>query len=229
MSCTTNLCGNSIIIDDHPVMQEGLASLLERNGYPVSARVSSVAELERLLSGCQLFTEQTVAFIDKNLKDGENGFDALSLIRGTHPEIKCILYTAYDTASFAVQAFERGAAGYVTKDADVSELLDALREVSAGRTYIQKSIQGRMFNASRLLSLLTKKERGVVSLAIEGLDDAGIAQRLGVSLRTVENHLSAVYDRLGVKNKPELLEKLNSPETPGGVQVFDNFSGGGRR
>lgn len=145
-----------IIFDDHRMMQEGLSSCLESHGCTVVARLASLSELEALLKNGVPVPEGTIAIVDKQLGT-ESGCDAVSMINASGRGIKCIMYSAFYSVPSVMQALERGAYGYITKDTDGKELLSALETVSRGNRYVQRDLQEKMNLASVLLSVLSKK------------------------------------------------------------------------
>ena len=219
-----------IILDDHLMMQEGLSSYLESYGCTIIARLASLSELAALLKSSMPIPDGTIAIIDKQL-GAESGCDAISMINAAGRGIKCIMYSAFYSVPSVMQALERGAFGYITKDTDGKELLSALETVSHGKQYVQKELQEKMNSVSVLLSLLSKKEQQVVICLLNGLDNAQIGAQLNISKRTVENHLSTIYDKLGITSKRELMQAFggNNDATNISIQVFDKkqYTGGG--
>ena len=94
--------------------------------------------------------------------------------------------------------------GFVSKNAGKSEILDAVRTVARGGTYIQKDLIPGMMYVSSIIVSLTKKERELLDLISEHLPNEIIASRLGISKRTVENYVSRIFDKFNVKNRYEL-------------------------
>lgn len=214
-----------IILDDHRMMQEGLSSYLESHGCTVVARLASLSELEALLKNGVPVPEGTIAIVDKQLGT-ESGCDAVSMINASGRGIKCIMYSAFYSVPSVMQALERGAYGYITKDTDGKELLSALETVSRGNQYVQRDLQEKMNSASVLLSVLSKKEQQVAVCLLDGMDNGQIGEQLNISKRTVENHLSIIYDKLGITNRREFINKFCGNGKPGGVtiQVFNKDS-----
>ena len=160
--------------------------------------------------------------MDKQLGT-ESGCDAVSMINASGRGIKCIMYSAFYSVPSVMQALERGAYGYITKDTDGKELLSALETVSRGNQYVQRDLQEKMNSASVLLSVLSKKEQQVAVCLLDGMDNGQIGEQLNISKRTVENHLSIIYDKLGITNKREFINKFCGNSKSGGVtiQVFN--------
>ena len=139
--------------------------------------------------------------MDKQL-GAESGLDAVSMINASGRGIKCIMYSAFYSVSAVMQALDRGAFGYITKDTDGKELLSALETVAGGHRYVQKELQNKMNSVSRLLTLLSKKEQEIAICLLDGMDNARIASHLYISKRTVENHMSIIYYFLWTTHSP---------------------------
>ena len=132
----------------------------------------------------------------------ESGFDAADFLvrRG----VDCLMYSSFSNAGFVVKTMEHKIKGFVSKNAGKSEILDAVRTVARGETYIQKDLIPGMMYVSSILVSLTKKERELLDLISEHLPNEIIAARLGISKRTVENYVSRIFDKFNVKNRYEL-------------------------
>ena len=179
------------------------------------ARLASLSELEALLKNGVPVPEGTIAIVDKQLGT-ESGCDAVSMINASGRGIKCIMYSAFYSVPSVMQALERGAYGYITKDTDGKELLSALETVSRGNQYVQRDLQEKMNSASVLLSVLSKKEQQVAVCLMDRMDNGQIGEQLNISKRTVENHLSIIYDKLGITNKREFINKFCGNSNDGG-------------
>nr|MCR4822808.1 response regulator transcription factor [Treponema sp.] len=122
--------------------------------------------------------------------------------------IKCMMYSSYSNAGFIVKSMEHKIKGFVTKNADKKEILEAVRAVARGETYIQKDLVSDMMYVSGIMVTLTKKERDLVLLLSEHLPNEIIAEKLNLSKRTVENYVSRIFDKFNVKNRFELEQYL---------------------
>lgn len=148
--------------------------------------------------------ENLLAMIDIKL-EGENGFECADFL--VEHGIKCLIYTSFCNAGFIVKTMEHKIRGFLSKNADKKEMLEAVRAVFRGETYIQKDLIGNMMYISGILATLSKKEREFLDLISEHLPNDEIARRLNLSKRTVENYVSRIFDKFNVKNRYEL-EKL---------------------
>lgn len=179
------------IVDDHPVVREGTAALLDAEpGLRVVGTASSIEEASSLLDP---------SAVDVLLLDIRLGSDSgLALVGGSEPRPAIVVLTAYDYPQYAAAALRLGASGFVIKTAPVAELVDAIRRAAAGGLAF-----GRRPDAVTVASL-TPREREVVELVVEGLSNDEVGAALAVTTKTVEGHLRRLFDRLGVQSRTEL-------------------------
>ena len=118
------------------------------------------------------------------------------------------MYTSYSNAGFIVKTMEHKIKGFLSKNADKSEILEAVRAISRDETYIQKDLVGDMMYVSGILITLTKREREILDLISEHLPNEVIAEKLLLSKRSVENYVSRIFDKFNVKNRYDLEKML---------------------
>ncbi|MDQ3552813.1 MAG: response regulator transcription factor [Chloroflexota bacterium] len=209
------------IVDDHPALREGTAALLKREpDIEIVAMVGSLAETRALIEGVD---PPDVVVQDIRLGD-ESGLRMLTGERSTgerstggrpgrsRPAI--ILWTAYDYPQYAAFAYRAGAAGFVVKTAPTAELVEAIRRVAAG---------GLHFGSRPDLDTLSLsgRERDVLERVVEGRSNDEIGVDLGVTTRTVEAHLTRLFERCDVRSRTELATRairegwLDVPSTAG--------------
>ena len=134
--------------------------------------------------------------------EGQSGFDAADYL--IEHGINCLMYSSFSNVGFIVKTMEHKIKGFITKNADRAEIMEAIHTVSRGETYIQKDLLSDMMYVSGILVTLTKKERELLDLIAEHLPNEIIAERLGISKRSVENYVSRIFDKFNVKNRYEL-------------------------
>ena len=193
-----------VLADDHEIVLDGLRRILEPE-FEIVARVADgralVAEIERLKP------DVVVADISMPLL---NGLDALRQCQSAHSRTRFVFLTASPDVALATQAFRLGASGYVLKHAAAEELVVAMREALAGRTYITPRIAKEVLQ--NLMSRpgdvtepeLTGREREVLRLLAEGKIIKEIAAVLSVSPRTVEFHKNNIVAKTGLRTTAEL-------------------------
>jgi DNA-binding NarL/FixJ family response regulator len=178
------------VIDDHPLVREGSAAIVERaDDMEIAGIAGSLEELRPMLDG-----SVDVLLLDLRLGN-ESGFDLLR--NGSDaPMPAVVVLTSYDYPQYADAALRLGATGFVVKTAPTAELLDAIRRAAAG---------GLAFGVRPGNGVtLSAREREVVKLVVDGASNDEIGGRLGISARTVESHLRRLFDRVGVASRTEL-------------------------
>ena len=194
---TENPC--IFIVEDHPLMREGLASYFKRTGrWQITGIAASLEEAKKYLP--DLKTD--IVLLDIQLEDGW-WLDLVPLIKQSKPPTIAV-YSAYDDYAHVRIALGLGARVYVCKRRNEKELEKALLEALGGKICIDSSVQERLNTAANLFSLLTRRESEIVNLVKDGLSNREIAAHLGISHRTVENILSCIYDKTGIKSRLEL-------------------------
>lgn len=202
------------IVDDHNMVRNGLKSWLETHTkYRVPKDFSSSAEcvdclecLSKIDNGCpsEIFPE--IIIVDVQLIN-ENGFSLVKTITKKFPEIKCVMYSMFDTTGFVLQAKDCGAKGYISKVAKEEELAHCLDVVQSGGTYIEENMIKAQDKVSSIVSILTKQERNIFEAILQEKSNAQICEENFLSARTVENYTSRLYSKIGVKNRDELISK----------------------
>jgi DNA-binding NarL/FixJ family response regulator len=179
------------VVDDHPLVREGTAALIDRqDDMKIAGVASSLDELRTILAN----TEVHVLLLDLRLGD-ESGFDLLRHeSAGRMPAV--VVVTSYDYPQYADAALRLGAAGFVVKTAPTAELLDAIRGAASGGLHFGV----RPGNGVAL----SERERDVLRRVVEGASNDEIGARLGISSRTVESHLRRLFERHDVASRTEL-------------------------
>jgi DNA-binding NarL/FixJ family response regulator len=193
---------NIMVIDDHPIIHDGLKTLMgSENDLEISAVASSANEAVKLLK-----TEQPdLAIIDLSLGDSD-GTALVQKLKKKYPKLLILVYTMSEEKLFAERTARAGADGYVMKTSPPSELKEAIRTLLAGESFfspetaqrIQNKTNGRHNAPRTLLDKLSNREMDIFKLIGEGLDTLSIGERLNISRNTVDTH------RINIKNKLEL-------------------------
>jgi two-component system response regulator NreC len=191
-----------ILADDHEIVRDGLRMILEAEpDIEVVAEVGETEAARRRTSGLK----PDVLVLDLNMPDGPS-LPAIPAILEASPETAIVALTMQDDPGFAREAFRLGARGYVVKHSAGRELIDAIRAALGGDTYINPQLGARVAAAPEGPPAgLTPREAEVLGLIAEGHTNPEIAERLVVSVRTVETHRSAVHRKVGTTNRAELV------------------------
>jgi len=191
-----------IIIEDHPIMRSGLAAFFESTGrWQVKETASNLNEAKKLFVN----VTADAALLDIQLDD-RWGLDIipwmLENLNGRMPVLA--VYSAFDDYAHVSAALGMGVKAYVTKRRSEQELEAALLAALSGSEYIDEAAQIKLNNVTELVNLLTKREAEILTLTKNGLSNKQIAYDLGISRRTVENILSCIYNKTGIKSRREL-------------------------
>jgi DNA-binding NarL/FixJ family response regulator len=194
-----------IIIEDHPIMREGLANYFNgTNRWQVTGTASTFAEAKELVDR----VSADIFLLDIQLEDGW-GLDIIPYItkqerlEGKAGPIMAV-YSSFDDYAHVSAALGMGVQAYVCKRRGEQELEAALRAALDGTPYIDDTAQSKMNKTENFFSLLTRRETEIFRLVTQGLSNKQIAETLKISQRTVENILSCVYDKTGIRSRAEL-------------------------
>ncbi|WP_254875471.1 response regulator transcription factor [Streptomyces sp. CAI 127] len=197
------------LLDDHEVVRRGLRDLLESEEDLVVVGEAATAA-QALARGPALRPD--VAVLDVRLADGD-GITVCRELRSRMPDLACLILTSFDDEEALLDAIMAGAAGYVLKQINGSDLVSAVRTVAAGRSMLDPSTTARLMRSLRnaeagppaeedeRLAVLSERERSVLDLIGEGLTNRQIALRLYLSEKTVKNHISRLLGKLGVERR----------------------------
>lgn len=200
-----------ILAEDHTMVRAGVRTLLEDAGLDVAGDTSDGADAVRLARDL----EPDVVVLDVAMP-GLNGIEAAREIRGEHPGMGIVVLSMHGDPQYIAEAFKAGANGYVPKDAAFSELLTAVREVAAGRTYMTPSVSHTALQdyLRRVrneipptgLDLLSPRERQVLQLIAEGKTSGDIGRELFISTHTVDTHRRKIMEKLDLHNIVDLVK-----------------------
>ena len=192
-----------VIVDDHPMVIEGLKILLS-NYDAVVVRQTFTRGLDALHQLSLL--GNAVVLLDINLPD-INGIELCEKLMASNPKSKILGMSTYNDASVIRQMVQKGAKGYLIKNATAEELYTAIENVYNGKTYFTADVQ-RILAESSLKSLprLTRREQEVLRLIAGGKTTQQIAEQLFVSPLTVETHRRNLMQKFGVSNAPALIK-----------------------
>lgn len=199
-----------VIADDHPVFRHGLQALL---GSVPDVDVVAVAATGEEAVELAVAERPDVVLLDLQLP-GISGVEACRRIVAAAPTVRILILTMFEDDSSVFAALRAGATGYLVKGADAEEILRALQAVAGGEAIFGPAIARRLLDYLSAPSLdvprqafpqLTDREVDVLNLLAQGLDNATLATRLGLSPKTVRNHASAIFAKLRVADRAQAI------------------------
>jgi len=202
-----------ILVDDHLIVRDGFKSLLKReSNISIIGEAGSYKELEEILD----FDIPDIIILDISLPD-KSGIDITKIIKEKYPSIKIIILSMYTNDEFVFNALKAGANAYIPKNTTKNELLNAITEVSNGNDFISNQIKnivlkGYLNNISdseknqESQEILSKREKEILVLCAEGTGNKEIADKLFISVRTVESHKSHIMQKLNLSSTADLIK-----------------------
>lgn len=227
---------NIILCDDHALLRNGIKSWIATHSpYKVTHEAGTWAECEKIIDSIASITATikpqanealapeaqngciaSIAIVDISFKaeyttagyEENCGFEIIR--RLTALGIPCIAYSSHDSGGFVEHATSAvvGAKGFVSKNADETILLAAINAVANGKSYIQAELVTGLLEVRDIAQTFTKKEKRVAEALTIYNTNAEVAAALGITEKTVVNYLTIMYDKAGVKNKLEFLQKM---------------------
>jgi len=185
-----------LIVDDHPILREGVALILEDR-----TDITVVGEARDGVEAIVRFRElkPDITLMDLQMP-GMGGVEAITAIRAEHPDARIVVLTTYDGDVQAVRALKAGAMGYLLKSSLRTEMLDAIHQVHDGRRYLHRHIADEI--ALHIIDdPLTEREVAVLQLVAVGKANKQVAWELGVSEETVKAHLKVIFAKLDVADR----------------------------
>jgi len=190
------------IVDDHKILTEGLKSLIEEsNTAKVVGVAHSAAELRQSLG----FWKPDVLLMDVGLPD-VNGVDLCQEVKTDFPEIRVLALTTHNEYTVVRQMLDRGASGYLVKNAMAEEVLAGIQAVAAGETFLSHEIDVLMKRPSANNIWLSDRERELLRLISEGLTNNEIADQIFLSPETIKGYRKNLLLKLGAKNTAVLVK-----------------------
>ncbi|SER44993.1 two component transcriptional regulator, LuxR family [Actinokineospora terrae] len=198
-----------LLVDDHEVVRRGLRDLLDgEDDIEVVAQAGGVGEALALTSSLASSRPVDVAVVDMRLPDGD-GVALCRSLRALAVPPACLVLTAFDDESALIEAIMAGAAGYLLKQVRGHDLVNAVREVAAGRSLLDPVTTAHVLDRMRRsveadeLAGLTEREREVLALVGDGMSNREIAERLFLAEKTVKNHVTSVLAKLGMQRRTQ--------------------------
>ena len=200
------------IIDDHPLVRSGLKQLIEGEAdLNVCCEADCIKGAIDIIAKCM----PDIAIIDLSLPDG-NGLDLVKRMQSHYPDIPVLVSSMHDENLFAERALLTGAKGYINKQEAGEQVIHAIRQILKGGFYVSQRIRdhlnlpaaGAADKAPRSrIELLTNRELQIFEFIGQGLGTAGIADKLHLSIKTIETHRANIKKKLGLDSSTELTRR----------------------
>lgn len=188
-----------VIVDDHPVVRDGLRGMLEsQSDFEIVGEASEGEAAVRMAESLN----PAIVLMDLRMP-GMDGVTAIREIKTNNPQVQILVLTTYDSDADILPAIEAGASGYLLKDTTREELFAAIRAAARGETVLAPSVAARLVSKMRAPGeeKLSKRELEVLQLVAEGDSNREIASRLHISQATVKSHLLHIFGKLGVSDR----------------------------
>ena len=193
------------LLDDHEVVRRGVRELLEEAGLDVVGEASTAEEAVKRIPAIK----PDVAVLDVRLPDG-NGVEVCREVRDKVPGLACLMLTSYSDDDALFEAIMAGAAGYVLKQIQGNELVEAIRTVAAGQSLLDPAATARVLERLRAgapeddkIAGLTDQERKLLDLLAQGLTNREIAAQMYLAEKTVKNYVSNLLAKMGMQRRTE--------------------------
>lgn len=195
-----------MIADDHSMIREGLKNLLELDGD--IQVIAEAVDGEDCLNKLQV-VKPDVLLLDINMPK-KNGLEVLKSLKSKKSKLKVLVLTVHNEIEYLMKAVDIGVNGYVLKDSESAELKKAIFTVAEGESYIQPSLipalNAKMIETNKdaeKIKSLTRRELDVLKLLAVGMYNKEVGKRLEISERTVKNHVSNIFKKLGVTDRTQ--------------------------
>ena len=219
VSCTIHFLGQNdvrpariFIIDDHPLVRNGLRMLIDSE-----SDLSVCGETDRIEGAMGLIAKCSpdLAIIDLSLPDG-NGIELVNRIKRQHPDISVLVSSMHDESLFAERVLHTGAQGYINKQEAGDQVIEAIRQILRGEVYLSEAMQqqlslqaasGEQAAPRSPVELLSNRELQIFELIGQGVGTTTIADKLNLSVKTIETHRARIKRKLGLGSSIELTRR----------------------
>ncbi|MBR4463689.1 MAG: response regulator transcription factor [Treponema sp.] len=197
------------VIEDHTLTNRGIRQLLtEHNGFECMGFAFKTDEaLQKLSELSEKKALPQILILDLFLGE-ESGIDLMREVVWKFPSVKILVYSMFSKPGIVSIVLENGAKGFVSKSAPEAELLNAIKIVLGGESYVQQNLVPSLFTYRTMLDSFTRQEQNIFKLLLERKTKAQIASELNLASRSLENYLSRIYSKTGCNDHEELIRKF---------------------
>ncbi len=204
-----------LLVDDHPIVRQGLAELIDQEpDLSVCGEAKSAAEAWQVIET----SHPDIAIVDISLQD-TSGIELIKDLKVRHPELPVLVLSMHDEGLYAERALRAGAKGYVMKEEATERLMAAVRRVHGGEMYLSERMSSRLLSklvdgaheiGSSPMERLSDRELQVFELIGRGCGTRQIAEKLHLSIKTIESHREHIKSKLKLANSAELFQHATS-------------------
>lgn len=187
-----------LLADDHRMLREGLRRSLEEHGLEVVGEASDGEEAVRLAE--QLSPDVVLMDVSMPVLDG---IAATRQVRQRAPETQVVILTMHSDDESVARAIRAGAAGYLVKDCSMAEVVDTIEKVASGEVALSPELAASMLEEATGQPIISEREEEVLQLIADGLSPVEVAGRLYISVKTVKNHLTSIYQKLDSRDRTQ--------------------------
>jgi DNA-binding NarL/FixJ family response regulator len=198
-----------IVVDDHPLVRAGIVSIVSESG--IAELVAEASDARDILELIQKFQPNLVV-MDISMPHS-HGIDATRKIRESYPEVKVMILSIHEEEFYATEAIRAGASGYVMKEKAPETVLLAMERIFAGGVYMSERVTSKFLTflgagskARGSIESLSKRQLEVFTGFGEGLNTRAVAEKMGVSVKTVETFRQQIKERLGINDLTQLMK-----------------------
>ena len=197
--------------EDHNLVRQGVSKIIEeKSDFVCLGTFASIDETKTFLADyCKADYQPLICIVDINLGD-EDGLSLIRFIHEKYRNIFCICYSMFKGAGIVEQAVSAGAVGYVSKNADLEVMLQAMQKADKGTFFMEDSLTSDYVIYTNLFQSLTKREKELTGLFFQNKNEEEIAGLMGITTRAVDNYMTRILSKLGVLTKKELKQKFGN-------------------
>ena len=192
---------NILLADDHPLVQDGIRTRFEDiediNVVGIANNGRELLEKAETLQPDIIIADISMPYI--------NGLEATRLLSQSHPNVKVLILTMHDNREYMQNAIDSGAKGYILKDQPAHEMISAVRAIYKGETHFCSNATDVLSNKNKFSVKLTGREQAILVELLSGLNNKHIAEKLSISVRTVECHRGNIYRKLDTHSMAGLI------------------------
>ncbi|MEO0774320.1 MAG: response regulator transcription factor [Pseudomonadota bacterium] len=185
-----------VIVDDHPMVAEGIQSILE--SFDDVAVIATLSDGQQIIDQVEAL-DPDVILLDLNMP-GIGGLSTTEIILESRPDTRILILSMHDSPEYISSALSHGAVGYVLKDVPTEEIKQAIDAVMDGQQYLSSGVAERLSPTGGARDQLTNREQTILLQLARGLSNKEVATALDISVRTVETHRKNIKKKLGISS-----------------------------